>query len=110
MPKLLTSLLCALPLLAQAQVYKWVDAQGVVHYSDNKFSAGDAPVTEIRRNGPPSPVLPAGVSWQERDAEFRRKQQHKLMAPTYRARELQASRCAPVSSTATATAGPAVCR
>ncbi|WP_373988404.1 DUF4124 domain-containing protein [Duganella sp. BuS-21] len=103
MPKLPTFLLCALPLLAQAQIYKWVDAKGVVHYSDNKFAAGDMPVTEIRPNGAPSPVLPAGVTWQQRDAEFRRKQQHKLMAPSYRPRALQASNCV-------AAAGAAVCR
>ncbi|NVM75544.1 hypothetical protein FHW83_001324 [Duganella sp. SG902] len=96
MPKLLTTImLCTLPLLAQAQVYKWVDDKGVVHYSDNKFEAGEAPVKELKPNGPPSPVLPAGVTWQERDAEFRRKQQYKLLAPTYRPRELQASNCRP---------------
>lgn len=97
MPKLLAALLCAMPLLSQAQIYKWVDAKGVTHYSDNKYEAGATPVIELKPNGAPSPVLEAGVNWQQRDAEFRRKQQHKLMAPAYRSRaqhppsELQAS-------------------
>jgi len=86
MLKLLAALLCAMPLLGQAQIYKWVDAKGVLHYSDNKYDAGNAPVVELKQNGGPSPVLPAGVTWQERDTEFRRKQQHKLMAPAYRPR------------------------
>jgi hypothetical protein len=81
MPKLLAALLCAVPVLSQAQIYKWVDAKGVTHYSDNKYAAGNAPVVELRRNSAPSAVLPANVTWQERDAEFRRLQQHKLMAP-----------------------------
>jgi hypothetical protein len=93
MPKLLAALLCALPALGQAQIYKWVDAKGVTHYSDNQYDAGNAPVIELKRNSAPPAVLPAGVTWQERDAEFRRLQQHKLMAPAYRPGERQASRC-----------------
>lgn len=35
LPTLLISLLLVLPAIAGAQVYKWKDAKGVVHYSDS---------------------------------------------------------------------------
>jgi hypothetical protein len=99
MSKLLIIFVCTIPLLAQAQIYKWVDAKGVAHYTDNKFEAGETPVKELKPNGPPSTPLPEGVTWQERDAEFRRKQQYKLLNPTYRPRQLQASHCQPNAGT-----------
>jgi hypothetical protein len=34
--------------LCQAQVYKWVDAAGHVHFSDTKVDAGRASVEEVR--------------------------------------------------------------
>jgi hypothetical protein len=83
MPKLLAAILAVLPLLCHAEVYKWTDAHGVVHYSDNKFEAGNAQVAELKVGGAPTPA-PAGPTWQQRDAEFRRRQQHALMAPNYR--------------------------
>jgi hypothetical protein len=85
MPKLLAAILLTLPLLCHAEVYKWVDATGVVHYSDNKYEAGNAPVAEVKVNGPPAPASgPAGPTWQQRDAEYRRLQQLKLMNPAYK--------------------------
>lgn len=97
-PALLIILLLTAP-ASQAQVYKWVDAKGVVHYTDNKFEAGDAPITTLKPNTPPAKPVPEGVTWQERDAEFSRLQQHKLMAPAYRPRQLQASNCLPDART-----------
>jgi len=88
MPKLLaTILLCAagLSLAVHAEVYKWVDAKGIAHYTDNKFEAGEAAVMELKVNGPPAQVA-SGPTWQQREAEFKRLQEHKLMAPAYRAR------------------------
>ncbi|MFS2004112.1 DUF4124 domain-containing protein [Duganella sp. CT11-25] len=85
MPKLLAAILFTLPLLCQAEVYKWVDAKGVVHYSDNKYEAENASVAELKVNGPATPA-PAGPTWQQRDAEFRRLQQLKLTNPGYRPR------------------------
>lgn len=83
------SLLCACA-GGHAQIYKWADAQGRVHYTDNKDDAGDAPVAELKMNGEPT-VLPAppanGPSWQQRAAEFKRRQQYKLLAPGYRPRQ-----------------------
>ncbi len=83
---------------SHAQIYKWADAQGRIHYTDNKDDAGDAPIAELKMNGEPT-VLPAppanGPTWQQRDAEFKRRLQYKLLAPNYRPRQpavpLQAS-------------------
>lgn len=70
-----------------AQIYKWADAQGRVHYTDNKDDAGDTPVAELKLNGKPT-VLPAppanGPTWQQRADEVKRRQQYKLLAPNYR--------------------------
>ncbi|WP_332855565.1 DUF4124 domain-containing protein [Duganella sp. S19_KUP01_CR8] len=82
------TLLCA-GASSHAQIYKWADAQGRIHYTDNKDDAGDAPIAELKMNGEPT-VLPAppanGPTWQQRDAEFKRRQQYKLLAPNYRPR------------------------
>jgi hypothetical protein len=81
MPKLFAAVLLVLPLLCHAEVYKWVDAKGVVHYSDNKFEAQNAQVAELKTSGAPAPAAaPAGPTWQQRDAEFRRRQQDRLVA------------------------------
>jgi len=83
------TLLCACA-SGHAQIYKWADAQGRIHYTDNKDDAGDAPIAELKMNGEPT-VLPAppsnGPTWQQRDAEFKRRQQYKLLAPNYRPRQ-----------------------
>ncbi|OEZ63400.1 DUF4124 domain-containing protein [Duganella sp. HH105] len=83
------TLLCA-SAAGQAQVYKWADAQGRIHYTDNKDDAGDLPVAELKMNGQPT-VLPApqahGPTWQQRDAEFKQRLQYKLLAPGFRPRK-----------------------
>ncbi|MBV6321168.1 DUF4124 domain-containing protein [Duganella violaceipulchra] len=92
------TLLCACA-SGHAQIYKWADAQGRIHYTDNKDDAGEAPVAELKMNGEPT-VLPAppsnGPSWQQRDAEFKRRQQYKLLAPNYRPRQQAAPQQASV--------------
>jgi hypothetical protein len=85
MPKLLAAVLLALPLLCHAEVYKWVDAKGVVHYSDNKFEAENAQVAELKASTTQAPAAaPAGPTWQQRDAEFRKRQHDKLVASAYK--------------------------
>ena len=82
MPKLLAAILLTLPLLCHAQVYKWVDAKGVVHYSDNKYDAANAPVAEVKGQTPSAPMAASSEpSWQQRDAEFRRRQQSRQANP-----------------------------
>jgi predicted lipoprotein with Yx(FWY)xxD motif len=84
-PMLLLLLLLCAAATARADVYKWVDAKGVVHYTDNKDEAGEAAVQELRVGGPP-PQAATGPTWQQREDEFKRQQQHKLMAPGYKPR------------------------
>ena len=68
-----------------ADIYKWVDANGVTNYTDNPDMAGGARVQMLKTAAAPA-ANPAGT-WQQREAEFQRRQQHKLMAPAYRARD-----------------------
>ena len=59
MYRLLITLLCCIPLLASAKVYKWVDDQGVVHYTDTPHQGAEeiklhketAPATPPQRTG-----------------------------------------------------------
>jgi hypothetical protein len=88
-PTLLILLLCAAA-VPRADVYKWVDAKGVVHYTDNKDEAGQAAVQELRVSAPPTQVA-AGPTWQQREDEFKRRQQHKLLAPAYKPRTAPAA-------------------
>jgi hypothetical protein len=49
-------LLCAAPLLASAQIYRWVDANGQVHFSQNPPSSGPyKDVTPASSSIAPSP-------------------------------------------------------
>ena len=68
-----------------ADIYKWVDANGVTNYTDNPDLAGGARVQMLKTSAAPA-ANPAGT-WQQREAEFQRRQQHKLMAPAYRPRD-----------------------
>jgi hypothetical protein len=62
---------------SEAQVFKWVDANGQTHYSDKKDQTGKAQVEALKLNSSPSPA-PAGAepipAWQLREAEFKRRQ------------------------------------
>ena len=75
-----------------ADIYKWVDANGVTNYTDNPDLAGGARVQMLKTSAAPA-ANPAGT-WQQREAEFQRRQRHKLMAPGYRARDDAAARSA----------------
>ena len=57
MRNLVFAVLVIAPLLAQAQVYRWVDDKGTVHYSDSAPPPGvKATVVDIQaKEGPPSP-------------------------------------------------------
>lgn len=68
-----------------ADIYKWVDANGVTNYTDNPDLAGGARVQMLKTAAAPA-AEPAGT-WQQREAEFQRRQQHKLLAPGYRPRD-----------------------
>ena len=90
MTKLLAAVPLALALLgaggaARADLYKWIDANGVANYTDNPDLAGGARVQLLKTAA--APAAEAGGDWRQREAEFQRRQQHKLMAPGYRPRE-----------------------
>jgi len=74
-------LLCALLAAdGQAQVYKWVDAAGKVHYGDRPPDTGSAKFEQIKT---PAPAASGRTpTWQEREAEYkRRKAQPKPWTP-----------------------------
>lgn len=68
----------SLPFTAAAEMYRWVDAQGKVHYSDAPPPAGAKSAKTI--DVPTPPAAPSGdaaakpKSWQEKDMEFRQRQ------------------------------------
>lgn len=69
-------LLCAAP-AAHAELYKWVDSKGKVHYSSSKEEAGQAQVKELQYSSAPAPSTagPAPVpTWQLQEDEYKKRQ------------------------------------
>jgi hypothetical protein len=67
-----------LPCLAAAQVYKWVDANGVTHYGEQPPASVRSREIKLRDSGPKAagesaPLGNAGT-YKERELEFRRRQ------------------------------------
>lgn len=103
----------ALVSASHAEIYKWVDASGRTHYSENKDEAGKAKAEETKIK---STSMPASASantsstprWREQDEEFKQRQaqkqneaRHRPPAPTgprstpdANQPETDASRCA----------------
>lgn len=67
--------LLGLPLAAAAEMYRWVDSNGQVHYSDSPPPAG-AKSTRTIVTPPAAPAAAPAKSktWQEKDLEFRQRQ------------------------------------
>lgn len=68
-------LLCAAP-GAHAELYKWVDSKGKVHYSSSKEAAGQARVEELRYSAAPAPSTagPAPVpTWKLQEEEYKKR-------------------------------------
>lgn len=66
------ALLCMSP-LANAELYKWVDAAGRTHYSDKKSNAGANEPKQLKLAAAPQPS--AGSSdWKRQEEEFKRRQ------------------------------------
>jgi hypothetical protein len=59
-------------LLAHAQIYKWVDANGKTHYGDAPPQSGQARAEVVKTPPILEPGKP-GPSWEEKDREFRRR-------------------------------------
>ena len=86
MTKQLTAGLLAIALLAmagpgRAEMYKWVDDKGVTHYGDNPDQVGKAAAAQFKPNVTPAPAAPTGLTWQEREAEYRQQQMLKKPEP-----------------------------
>jgi len=63
---------------SQAEIYKWVDANGKTHYSEKKDDAGKAKVEEVKiRPSPDSANATSAQSWQDQEIEFRKRQMQK---------------------------------
>jgi Domain of unknown function (DUF4124) len=61
---------------AQAEIYKWTDADGKVHYSENKAAAGQAKAATVQvRDRAPSAqeVEAARQAWQAQDRDVNRR-------------------------------------
>lgn len=67
---LLGLLLCAVPL--SAGMYKWVDENGVTHYSENPPPGRKARQIQAPPSTDPKPAEPAST-WGERELDFRRR-------------------------------------
>ncbi len=73
-------LCAALPWMASAAMYKWVDEKGVTHYSES--APPGAKATRIELPSTPAPAAPKDSveSWKERDIEFRKRRLEKEQA------------------------------
>lgn len=62
---------------AAAQIYKWVDANGVTHYGERPQTGGKSKEVELRGNAPAQPgsATPpaAGSDLKERELDFRKR-------------------------------------
>ncbi len=63
---------------SHADIYKWVDSNGKVHYSENKDDAGKAKVEQVKVPTQPSTNSPAALSWKDQEIEFRKRQAKKI--------------------------------
>lgn len=71
---LLLLALLLLPLCGRADIYKWVDGAGVLHYTDQPPTTGRA--LEVLRTLPPAPtVVGTPKSSADLDLEFRKRRQ-----------------------------------
>lgn len=78
-------LVLALPLVAHAQIYKWVDEKGRVQYGEKPPPGAKASALRQEASPPPAGKAPADVSAQE--ADFRRRQIERAQADEARAQD-----------------------
>lgn len=64
--------LCAMTLPAEAQVYKWIDANGNTQYGDRPPQSGKAK-TEVIKATPPQQASEKAPDWADKDRDFRRR-------------------------------------
>jgi hypothetical protein len=69
--------LLLMPVLALAQVYKWVDANGVTHYGESPPAASKSREVKLRDANPRADNAPqpaAAGAYKDRELEFRKRQ------------------------------------
>lgn len=60
---------------ASAEMYRWVDAQGKVHYTDQPPAETSKSSKKLDiPNKPASPATAGGKSWQEKELDFKKRQ------------------------------------
>ncbi|MFZ6722405.1 DUF4124 domain-containing protein [Undibacterium sp. Ji49W] len=69
---IMTAVMAMLAPLAQAEIYKWKDASGHTHYSENKQDAGNAKTEEVKVSTQAG--TGSAQSWQEQEQAFRQRQ------------------------------------
>lgn len=86
-------LLLALPAGALAELYRWVDAQGRVHYSDSP-PPSDAKSSKTLSAPPAANPAPAAASksWQEKEMEFRERRAAEAEAQAKKEKEAEEAR------------------
>ena len=66
-----------LPLESRAEIYKWIDAEGRVHYSERKEGTSKPQMVELKdatRASTNSPNTGSSEYWQEQERRFRQRQ------------------------------------
>lgn len=64
--------LCTMTLPAEAQVYKWIDANGKTQYGDMPPQSGKVK-TEVIKATPPQKASEKAPDWEDKDRDFRRR-------------------------------------
>lgn len=78
-------LVLALTPPGHAEIYKWVDANGQTHYSENKDDAGKGKAEEMKiRSTPMQAAISSTQSWQEQEQEFKRRLVQNQLEQTHR--------------------------
>lgn len=71
---LIAGLTLALSPASHAEIYKWVDAHGQTHYSENKDDAGKGKAEEMKIKSKAAPATNTSAQgWQEQEQEFKRR-------------------------------------
>lgn len=68
----LLPLLLLVPLVGQAALYKWVDANGVTHYSETPPQGGKATTLNVRQSNAAATAAPQ-EDWSAKEADFQRR-------------------------------------
>ena len=81
---------------AQADLYKWVDEQGKIHYSDQPASGKTKSETKLEiPNQPSNGATPdSSKSWQEKDLDYKKRQASAAESAAKKQKEAQETKTA----------------